>query len=391
MPPPVPRPRLSLVTRLVLISLACAFVTSFLPWVRVLFISVNGTDGDGMITLVTAALGFGCVLAGERTAIRPLVFHVGLIVMTAITALVYVYNLADVAHAAGNSTDEIFDLQVSPQFGLIVGAVAAPIAMFAAILRLRDHLAIRSGSPTTPWSRTDLLAGSLAVSALPFALSPSLWVVSALLVIVLALVLWFAGRPRRMRTACSVLTAIGLAVASGGTVYGIVDDGDGTTLSSAVTNSLQGLPVEDLEACVDVYADGTPTNDVDDAILCLDNDVETYVFPITWDCHDGRTLVSNDYGWGYSDGEWTTIGEAPFDRCNSAADTSCTEIFVGGEPTREEWADDYIECFDPEGEIDYVITSRWDCFDSDDVQLSNRYGWGYIGKEWIAGEESPFC
>lgn len=375
-----------LTSRLALIALACACIASFLPWVRVLFISVNGTDGDGMLTVVTAAAGFGFVYAGERTSWRPLLLHTGAIVGAALTALVYVYNLADVSHAAGESADAFFDLQISPQFGLIVGAAAAPIALFVTALRLRDLVGKKM-----PWLRSDVLTGCLAVSALPFAISPSLWVVSALVVIALSFVLWLGARRTPRLTAPSALAVIALVVAAGGTVYGVLDDDSRTPMSSEMAESLQGFDVDDLEECAGVFAEGAPTNDLDEAILCLDGGADTYVFPITWDCEDGRTLVSNDYGWGYSDSEWTTRGEAPFDRCRSAAEKPCKEIFVDGQPTREEWSDGFIECFDTDDEIDYVITSRWDCFDSDDVQLSNRYGWGHIGEEWIGDEEAPFC
>jgi hypothetical protein len=101
--------------------------------------------------------------------------------------------------------------------------------------------------------------------------------------------------------------------------------------------------------------------------------------------------VSNDYGWGYDDSEWSTVGEAPYDRCRSTAQEPCTEIFADGTPTDGTWIDDVVECFDANGEIDYVLTTRWDCFDSDEIQVSNRYGWGYLGKKWVGGEEAPFC
>jgi hypothetical protein len=299
--------------------------------------------------------------------------------------------VADVSRTAADSTNSIFDMQISPQFGLIAGAVAAPIALFVTVVRLRDHLRERKDLPYAPWSRSDLLTGCLAVSTVPFALSPSLWAVSALLVIALALALWFGARRTDRVMACSVLTVIALVVAAGGTVHGLLRTDDGLQMSSDMSASLQGLDVEDLKDCVDVYTDGTPTSDLDEADLCMDDGVETYVFPITWECEDGRTLVSNDYGWGFAGDEWTTVGEAPFDRCRSSADRPCADIFVDGEPTREEWTDDYIECFDPDGDIDYVITSRWDCYDSTEVQLSNRYGWGYIGKEWVGSEDAPFC
>ncbi len=382
---------MALVTRLLLGAFALAFVASFLPWVRVLFITVNGTDGDGMITLATAGIGFGLVLLGERISRRRVVVAAGVTACAALTTLVYVYNLADVSHAAGESADEFFDLGVSPQFGLILGAIAAPIALLLSILKVNEELAVRKGLMPRSWSKVDLLAAGLAVTALPFALSPTLWAVSLLIAIVLASVLWFASRRSRIRTACSVLTVVGLIISSAGTVYGLIKGDDSTSLSSTLTDSLQGLPVDDLEECAELYENGSPTNDLAEPTLCLDSGVETYVFPITWECQDGRTLVSNDYGWGFRDDEWTTVGEAPFDRCNSSAEKRCVEIFVDGELTSEEWTDDYIECFDDSGDIDYVITTRWDCFDSDEVQLSNRYGWGYVGEEWFSGEEAPFC
>jgi hypothetical protein len=202
---------------------------------------------------------------------------------------------------------------------------------------------------------------------------------------------WFAGRSSRIRRASSVLSIIGIVIAAGGTAFGIVDTDGGTTLSSQITDSFQGLPVDDLEACDDVFAAGRSTSEIDEPTLCLDSGVETYVFPVTWECEDGRTLVSNDYGWGYDDSEWSTVGEAPYDRCRSTAQKPCTEIFSDGTPTNETWIDDVVECFDANGEIDYVLTTRWDCFDSDEIQVSNRYGWGYIGKKWVGGEDAPFC
>ncbi len=396
LPPPPPAPsapanRLSLTTRLTLVAFATAFVASLLPWVRVLFVSINGTDGDGRITLVTAAVGFGCVVAVGRVTRRHLLLQACAVLSATLTCLVFVYNLADVSRTAGDAANDIFDLQVSPQFGLLVGAVAAPVSLLTTIIGFGALVRTRTGGSPRPWTGPDLLAASLAVSALPFALSPSLWAMSLVLVFALSAVLWFGTRRSRIHTTCSVVVVIGLIVAAGGTVYGLVDDGGGTSMSADMRNSLQGLPVEDLSECREVYRSGTSTAEIDEPILCLDGNVETYVFPITWECEDGRTLVSNEYGWGYVDESWSTVGEAPFDRCRSTAQQSCAEIFVAGATTLEEWADDYLECFDADGEIDYVITSRWDCFDSDEVQLSNRYGWGYVGQPWISGEDSPFC
>lgn len=395
-PPPPPRQRLSITTRLALIAFGTAIVTSFLPWVRVLFVSVNGTDGDGVISLVAAGIGFGSVFLSERSTWRTLLLHAMAVASAALASLVFVYNLADVSRTAGRSANDIFDLQVSPQFGLVVGAVAAPIALLCTVLRLSQHLSGRRSSEngstaSPPWTPPDLIVACIAVATVPFAVAPTLWALSAVLVIALAAILWFAARPSRIRRTCAVLSIIGLVIAAGGTVYGIVDSDESTSLSSAMVDSLQGFPVDDLEACSIVYAAGTSTNDIDEPILCLDSGVETYVFPVTWECEDGRTLVSTEYGWGYVDDTWSTVGEAPYDRCRSTAQVPCTGIFADDASTDESWINDVIECFDAIGEIDYVLTTRWDCFDSEEVQLSNRYGWGYVGKKWVAGEDAPFC
>ena len=395
-PPPPPRQRLSIAARLALIAFGTAFVTSFLPWVRVLFVSVNGTDGDGVISLVAAGIGFGSVVLSERSTRKVLAIHIMIVASGALTSLVFVYNLADVSRTAGESANDIFDLQVSPQFGLVVGAVVAPIALFCGVLRLTQHLSGRHRSEhelsaPSPWTPSDLVVGSIAVATIPIAVAPTLWAFSAVLVIALAAVLWFAARQSRIRRTCVVMSVVGIVIAAGGTVYGIVDTDNSTSFSSAMTDSLQGFPVDDLEACSNVYTSGTSTNDIDEPILCLDSGVETYVFPVTWECEDGRTLVSTEYGWGYVDDTWSTVGEAPYDRCQSSAQELCTEIFSDGTSTDATWVDDVIECFDAEGEIDYVLTTRWDCFDSEQVQLSNRYGWGYLGKTWVGGQDTPFC
>lgn len=54
-------------------------VGSMGPWARVLFISVNGTDGDGAITLVLGILaGLLAVVRLARPAMRGVMFVAGL-------------------------------------------------------------------------------------------------------------------------------------------------------------------------------------------------------------------------------------------------------------------------------------------------------------------------
>lgn len=373
--------------RVALGAFAVTFVCSFLPWKRALFITVNGTDGDGVITLFTSAIAFGCILLAHRsTRRRALVMWTLATIAAVTTAFVYAYHLADVSRIARENADQLVDLSVSPQFGLILGACAAPIGLMASVVSIRT----RSRQVHPPWGRSDLIVSALAVSTVSFAFAPDMWAISALLVVVSIASVWWSAR-RHMRTTVIGLAVLGLVISSAGTVYGLVDRTTSESLSDSMTDSLQGMPTSNLDECRDVFTQGRSTSEVDEPLVCLDNGNETYVFSVTWDCADGRTLLSNDYGWGYRDGTWSTVGDVPFDRCNSTASQPCTVLFSDGAITQESWANEFIECFDSAGDIDYVLTSRWPCFDSDDVQLSNRYGWGYVGKPWISGEDSPFC
>lgn len=108
-------------------TLAIAAVCSFLPWATLEgfgeSLSKNGTEGDGVITLIlsiaAAALFFGYTRNGRKG------FAIGSIVVAALSALVYVIDLADVSGQFDGG--EIFEVKAG--IGLIGGTIAAIAAL----------------------------------------------------------------------------------------------------------------------------------------------------------------------------------------------------------------------------------------------------------------------
>lgn len=88
----------------------------------------------------------------------------------------------------------------------------------------------------------------------------------------------------------------GLAVAGCGD-----DSGDPTT--EAIQNE-----IDSAQSCDELFADGAHFESRDDLDgLCHESDSEfdaQLVVSSFWDCTDGSTLASNDYGFGRIPGEW---------------------------------------------------------------------------------------
>jgi hypothetical protein len=105
-------------------------IGSFLPWATVVTIFGNiskaGTDGDGVLTMLLA--GGAAALSLARKAPRAI------IVMLALTAVVAVYDIADVARLGGEGEDSV---DVSVGFGLWIVAIGAAVAIWGAIQRRR--------------------------------------------------------------------------------------------------------------------------------------------------------------------------------------------------------------------------------------------------------------
>lgn len=124
------------------IALGVAVVGSFMPWARVLFFTVNGTDGDGIITALTAGLALILVFVAARrdaSGRSPFATLAWGAVSSLIAAAVYVYDFVNVSSISDESADDMFDISVQPQIGLIAGSIGAVIGAVACV-----GLAVRS-------------------------------------------------------------------------------------------------------------------------------------------------------------------------------------------------------------------------------------------------------
>jgi hypothetical protein len=122
------------------------------PWARVLFITVNGTDGDGAITLVLGIVaGLLAVVRLARPAVRGVMFVAGLAFIGA--AAVGVWDWADLGRVASDTSDEdsFFSFSVQVGWGLIVMTIAS---IAGAILSAADAFR-RPGSLSRPPTLTD--------------------------------------------------------------------------------------------------------------------------------------------------------------------------------------------------------------------------------------------
>lgn len=68
-----------------LFGFGCAFIGSFLPWIKIGVFSKAGTDGDGMVTLVAAAIGALVLLfggsGGRMLAVLAAIVVIGVIIV----------------------------------------------------------------------------------------------------------------------------------------------------------------------------------------------------------------------------------------------------------------------------------------------------------------------
>lgn len=120
-PPPPPPPLVAsgrtAGDRIVLAGSAGIFVGAFLPWATVGPFTVAGTSGDGMITLVLAAL-IGWLTWVRRTRGLALALLI-------VTGLVAGYDLANIGRVAAH--DSLFSVQIGGGLVLTVLSVAAGI------------------------------------------------------------------------------------------------------------------------------------------------------------------------------------------------------------------------------------------------------------------------
>ena len=116
------------------VSLLVALIGSFLPWARVFFVTINGTDGDGIITAVLSSIALFLIYGSKRALARGKTGQVQLgfaVLGTGLTAAVYIYDFVNLTSLSDESSNEFFEISVQPQIGIIVGSIGAVVGTIA--------------------------------------------------------------------------------------------------------------------------------------------------------------------------------------------------------------------------------------------------------------------
>lgn len=364
------------------IALGAAFLGSFLPWVRVLFVTVNGTDGDGNVTAILSLAAAGLLIVAVRTSQRQFLLSSLASACAAGTAGVFVYNLGRLGDFGSLSNDgsELFSASVTPQLGLVLGTFGAVVAM---VCCLSLSIAGRRGGlireQMSNWRWKDLAVLAAAAVAMTLTAMPNWWVATLIATLVSA-ALWFLWVPSpRFSSAIGKLALAGVVLAGVGTTVGAIHQS-----SSGDARSSE---------CSKVFADGVKVDEVVDVNTCIVSGDQKFVLTMPLTCNDGTTLYGNSYGWGFKGGVWSTVGEAPADRCNSDATEKCSEIFKSGAKTQASWSSGLVDCFDESGGVTSVYTFSIDCYEGRVIRhfASNNLGWGYEGESWHTGSASRSC
>lgn len=112
---------------------AGAFIGAFLPWAKVGALSVAGTDGDGVLTLIlgiaAGALGVGGIRKGGKGLL------IGSLVCAALVAVIAVIDIADINSVA----DGPFGLTAEPGGGIILTLAAGIAGVVGSILAIRGR------------------------------------------------------------------------------------------------------------------------------------------------------------------------------------------------------------------------------------------------------------
>jgi len=129
----VPKTGISIET-VAIISILVALIGSFLPWAKVFIVTINGTDGDGIITAIASGIALFLFYSSRRAIARKKTGQVKLgfaILCIAITAAIYIYDFANLTSFSDESSNEFFEISVQPQIGIIVGSIGAVVGTIA--------------------------------------------------------------------------------------------------------------------------------------------------------------------------------------------------------------------------------------------------------------------
>jgi hypothetical protein len=126
------------VKTLVFAGVAALVVGSFLPWVKasagVFTATRNGTDGDGILTLILAGL-----VALLFTLVRSRATAAGLVmIFGGLAAIITFYDLANISKKANDLASTSSGVSASVGVGLIVAAAASVAVVLGGILGYRE-------------------------------------------------------------------------------------------------------------------------------------------------------------------------------------------------------------------------------------------------------------
>jgi hypothetical protein len=122
------------IERVAIISALVALVGSFLPWARVFIVTINGTDGDGIITAILSSIALFLIYGSKRALAREKTGQVQLgfaVLCAALTAAVYIYDFVNLTSLSDETSNEFFEITVQPQIGIIVGSIGAVVGTIA--------------------------------------------------------------------------------------------------------------------------------------------------------------------------------------------------------------------------------------------------------------------
>lgn len=359
---------LSLVERVTVGAVGMSLLSVFMPWARVLVFSYQGTDSDWGIIIglcsVLALLLFAFDIEQVKNKSQQRDIATGLCAVNAVLYLYCAIRFADVIDVGGDAS--LLWGVVSFGVGMYVGVISSVAALTMLVV---DR--ISRGKEIGMRFRVCLIAGAVGVVSL----AVSRWGVLSIVAACLAFGLLVNGRKTVPRRVFSAGAAV-LALTFGGGVGRVV---------STNASSRESSP-----KCVELMAEGADVAAVEEATTCVDKKGNaTFLMTMTNECKSGKVLVYNDEGWGYRGEKWTKIGEAPVGRCNSSATEQCSDIFKAGKITQKSWTS-VNECLDG-NDVKILFTMSMPCFLDDREYVYNEYGWGFVGKPWNRGSDSPNC
>jgi hypothetical protein len=113
------------------------FLGALLPWAMVGAFTKNGTEGDGVLTLVGGVVIAALALASRSRSDTAQVKRLGvaIVIIALLAGAVGIYDLVDIARGADAGA---FHLDASPGIGLYLTVLGAGVALVGGVMLLRD-------------------------------------------------------------------------------------------------------------------------------------------------------------------------------------------------------------------------------------------------------------